>query len=114
LSDRRAEPEAALAWNLALSERWSLGATVSARRLRLLESTLLAPSVSVGCNLGARGSTFLEYGAGLAQGFRPLHSLDHGYQWLLGPTTQIDVSLGVGLSEAAPDFFVALGFSRRF
>lgn len=114
LSDRLAEPEAALSWSRDLSERWSVGATVSARRLRLVPSTLVSPSLSIQRSLGARGSTFLEYGASLGEGLRPWHSIDHGYTWLLGPDTQIDASLGVGLSAAAPDFFVGLGFSRRF
>jgi hypothetical protein len=74
----------------------------------------VSPSVSVQRSLGAHASTFLEYGAGLGQGLRPWHALDHGYSWLAGPDTQIDFSLGVGLSAATPDFFVALGFTRRF
>jgi hypothetical protein len=113
-SDRRGEPEGSVSWSRNLSERWTVGATVTAHRLRLLSTTLVSPSVSVGHSLGARGSTFLEYGTGLGQGLPPLHSLDHGYTWLAGPDTQLDVSVGVGLSAAAPDFFVALGFSRRF
>lgn len=113
-SDRRAEPEAALSCSRDLSEPWSVGATVSARRLRLVASTLVSPSLSIQRSLGARGSTFLEYGVSVGHGLPPLHSLDHGYAWLVGLDTQVDVSVGVGLSAAAPHFFVAFGFSRRF
>jgi hypothetical protein len=110
----KAEPEVAVAWSHALSERWSLGTTVSARRLRILHHTLLSPSVSLGRSLGSRVSTFVEYGANLAEGLSPLHRIDHGYAWLPNPDTQLDVSLGVGLSATVPDFFVGFGFSRRF
>lgn len=110
----RAEPEAAVAWSRGLADEWSLGATVSVRQLRILESALLSPSVALGRSLGPRLSTFIEYGANLAQGLRPLHRIDHGYAWLPAPDTQVDVSLGLGLSPAAPDFFVGFGFSRRF
>jgi len=110
----KAEPEVAVAWSRALAERWSLSATVSARRLRVLDATLLSPSVSLGRSLGRRVGTFVEYGANLAEGLGPLHRIDHGYTWLPNPYTQLDVSLGLGLSPAAPDFFVEFGFSRRF
>ena len=43
-----------------------------------------------------------------------LHEIDHGYTWLLRPNTQLDVSVGVGLSPVAPDFFVGFGVCRRF
>jgi hypothetical protein len=113
-SDRHAEPEAALSWSREMSHRWSLSATLGVRHFRPLGGTLFSPSVSVGCSLGSRVGTFVEYGAGLENGLGPVHALDHGYTWLVGPDAQVDFSLGVGLSTAAPDFFVALGFSRRF
>jgi Putative MetA-pathway of phenol degradation len=114
LTADRAEPEVALAWSRALDARWSLAATLSARRLRLLHQTLTSPSVSLGRALGERVATFVEYGANLARDTQTLHRLDHGYTWLLSPHTQLDASLGVGLSSAAPDFFVAIGYCRRF
>jgi outer membrane putative beta-barrel porin/alpha-amylase len=70
--------------------------------------------VSIEHSLGSRGSTFLEYGAYVADGRPSLHQLDHGYTWLPNPDTQLDISVGFGLSSAAPGFFVAVGFSRRF
>jgi hypothetical protein len=113
-TDERADPEVALAWGRALSGPWSLGATVSTRRLRAYATDVLSPSVSLGRTLGPRLSTFVEYGGTFASGGRPLHQVDHGYAWLPRPDTQLDVSVGVGLSSAAPDLFVAFGVSRRF
>ena len=113
-TSERVEPEVALAWSRVLSERWSLGATLGLRRLRLAHETLSSPSVSLGRSLGQRLGTFLEYGANLARGARALHKLDHGYTWVLDARTQLDASLGVALSPAAPDFFVGAGFCHRF
>ena len=110
----RVEPEIALAWSRALSERWSLGATIDVRRLRLAHETSSSPSLSLGRSLGRRLGTFLEYGANLARGARALHKLDHGYTWVLDARTQLDASLGVALSPAAPDFFLGAGFCHRF
>ena len=113
-SDERTDPEGAVAWSHGWPGDWSIGATVAVRRLGFLETTLLSPSLAVGRALGRHASTFVEYGANLADGARPLHRVDHGYAWLPNPETQLDLSLGLGLSSAAPDFFIALGFSRRF
>jgi hypothetical protein len=108
------DPEGAVAWSRELSDQWSLGATVSAHRYRLLHETLVSPSLSLGRSLGSHAATFLEYGANVASGVFPAHKLDHGYTWLLNARTQLDASLGVALSRAAPDFFVGFGFCERF
>jgi hypothetical protein len=113
LTAHRVEPEAAVAWSCGLSERWSLGATVGARRLRLAHQTTTSPSVSLGRTLSEHVATFVEYGGSFAPGFHS-HRLDHGYTWLVNAHTQLDASLGVALSRAAPDFFVGVGFCRRF
>jgi len=84
------------------------------RRLRLLHETLTSPSVSLGRALGEHVATFFEYGANVAREESALHKLDHGYTWLVHPRTQLDASLSVGLSASAPDFFVEVGFCRRF
>jgi hypothetical protein len=114
LTADRAEPEVAVSWSRALDPRWSLAATLSVRRLRLLHQTLTSPSVSLGRTLGEHVATFVEYGADRAADSPPLHKLDHGYTWLVNPHTQLDASVGVGLSSAAPDFFVEIGYCRRF
>jgi hypothetical protein len=113
-SDESTDPEGAVAWSCGLSAEWSLGATVGGRRFGFLATTSLSPSVSIGRTLGPHASTFVEYGASVAEGSRPLHRIDHGYAWLPNPDTQLDMSLGLGLSNAAPDFFLGFGFSRRF
>jgi hypothetical protein len=114
LSDGKVDPEGAVSWAHELGAGWSASATVSARRFTSVATTVLSPSVSFEHALGSRGSTFLEYGANVADGSPPFHQVDHGYTWLPNPDTQLDVSVGFGLSSAAPDFFVAVGFSRRF
>jgi hypothetical protein len=113
-SDERVDPSGTVAWSRDLSAGWSLGATVSLRRFGFSATNVLSPSVLLGCALGSRASTFVEYGASVGEGHRPLHLVDLGSAWLPNPDTQLDVSVGLGLSEAAPDFFLGLGFSRRF
>lgn len=113
-SDDKVDPEAAVSWAHELGGGWSASATVSARRFTSVATTVVSPSLSVEHTLGAHASTFLEYGGNVAEGRLPLHQVDHGFTWLPNPDTQVDVSVGFGLSSLAPDFFVAVGFSRRF
>jgi hypothetical protein len=114
LTEDRVDPEVAVVWSDALSDRWSLGAMVNVHRFRLLQETLTSPSFSIGRSLGKGVATFLEYGGDLAHGARPAHKLDHGYTWLVKGRTQLDVSIGWALSAVAPDFFVSIGVCRRF
>jgi Putative MetA-pathway of phenol degradation len=114
LSSNRLDPEVAVAWSRGLPGRWSLGATVDTRWIRLRHQTLGSPSVSLGARLGPRLSTFLEYGATVGHGNFAVHRIDHGYTWAASRHTQLDASVGVGLSASAPDFFVEAGFCHLF
>ncbi|MBW1687343.1 MAG: transporter [Deltaproteobacteria bacterium] len=42
------------------------------------------------------------------------HSIDSGVTYLLSDDVQLDLSAGVGLNRAAPDFFISVGFAWRF
>jgi len=44
---------------------------------------------------------------------RPYHQTDAGLLFLVRHNMQLDVAAGVGLSRAAPDFFITTGFSVR-
>jgi hypothetical protein len=83
-----------------------------------LELRMLAPDWLRSAGPGGAESGWADTAVGLkwhvAAGFRPLHLIDLGYAWLPHPDTQLDLSVGLGLSDAAPDFFLGLGFSRRF
>jgi len=43
----------------------------------------------------------------------PAHSADGGATYLLRPNLQLDLAAGVGLSDAAPDWFAGVGLSVR-
>ena len=59
---------------------------------------------------------FVEYYGEIKAGGEPdTHSLDGGISWRIGHRrTQLDLSGGGGLVEAAPDGFVSTGVSMRF
>ena len=72
-------------------------------------------TVALGISLGERTGAFVElYGdVSASDTGSPAHSFDGGFTWLLTDTLQLDLAGGVGLSDAASDWFVGLGVSLR-
>jgi hypothetical protein len=72
-------------------------------------------TVAAGRGLGERWGVFLEAYGDLSgsRGGPPAHALDGGFTYLVHPRLQLDVAAGVGLSDAAGDYFVGLGVSYR-
>lgn len=71
-------------------------------------------TVALGIGLRARWGAFVElYGDLPIEGGEPEHAFDGGVTYLLRPNLQLDLAAGVGLSDAASDWFVGLGVSFR-
>jgi hypothetical protein len=69
--------------------------------------------LSVTRDLGGRFSTFAEWSAEIPDRGESAQALHHGYMFAVSPDGQIDIHIGVGLTEAAPDVFVGAGFVVR-
>jgi len=66
-------------------------------------------------SLSPRWIVFLEYLAEIkARGEENEHSVNGGVSFLLRDNLQLDLSAGVGLNDAAHDFFVGAGAVWRF
>jgi hypothetical protein len=59
-------------------------------------------------------STFIELYGYLPQEGDNDHRFDAGFTYLTSNDTQVDISVGKGLSEGSPDYFLSCGFSFRF
>jgi hypothetical protein len=81
------------------------------------ESTLATAiyTLSVGIPAGERLGFFVEaFGEiGLSADGPPANSLDAGATYLLRANLQLDAAAGVGISEAAADWFAGVGVSVR-
>lgn len=75
----------------------------------------LHPALSLEASVTQRASVFVEYFSKLvpSEG-EDEHSVDSGVTYLLSDDVQLDLSAGVGLNHAAPDFFIGAGFAWRF
>jgi hypothetical protein len=72
-------------------------------------------TASLGVSLADRWGTFVEvYGDLPASDPEPAaHSFDAGITFLATPSLQLDLAGGIGLNDAAPDWFIGAGVSYR-
>ena len=74
-------------------------------------------SFATGCALTDRVGAYAEWFAFFphsADTAKPKHYFDGGFTFLVNDDFQWDVRAGVGLNDAADDYFVGTGFSIRF
>ncbi|RYY95047.1 MAG: transporter [Chitinophagaceae bacterium] len=70
-------------------------------------------TISPQWDLGSHWQLFVEEFAYFHRGQEPRHTLDGGVAFLPARELKLDLSAGVGISHAAPDYFLAAGISFR-
>jgi hypothetical protein len=110
------DPGVQLPWSQKLSENWTAAGMLSlywpaqsgARNLTG-ESTFLFDR-----QLTGPWDAFIEYAGDFPERGGTRHLLHFGTAYKLSPLQQIDFHVGVGLSRAAVDHFIGIGYSFRF
>jgi len=67
-----------------------------------------------GFNIGKKWYGYIEAFGFVSKENEPEHSLDGGIAYYITPDFKLDLSSGFGISNAAPDWYIALGWSVRF
>ncbi len=122
-SSDRFDPNLRLALAHTLSERVDLGYNLGLAfesgpgedgDVHTLSSAFY--TVALGFGLDEKWGAFVElYGDVPASASGdPAHSFDGGFTYLVRDNVQFDFAAGIGLSDAADDWFVGLGVSMRF
>jgi hypothetical protein len=75
---------------------------------------LWASPPSCGSQLTKAWDAFTEYAGDFPQAGEPRHLPHFGTAYKITPQQQLDLHLGVGLSAAAADHFVGIGYSFSF
>lgn len=97
-----------------LGGSWSLGTQISGAWSSDPGDLQLGYTAVLGLSIDDRLGTFAEVAVDpLEEGPRSV-LLHHGYAYLVRPTLQLDLHLGVGVSDSAPDALVGLGLSTRW
>jgi len=109
------DPFVQLPWSRGLSKNWTAAGMLSVywpteagRRNTTGETTFLLDR-----QLAKNWDAFAEYAGDFPQAGGPRHLLHLGTSVRVTSNQQIDLHVGVGLSAAAPDHFVGVGYSFR-
>jgi hypothetical protein len=110
------DPGLQLPWSQKVTGNWTAAGmlslywpTQSGARNLTGESTFLFDR-----QLTGPWDAFAEYAGDFSEHGGPRHLLHFGTAYKLGPLTQLDFHVGAGLSRAAVDHFVGVGYSFRF
>ncbi len=115
ISSHGYDPSVQLPWSRALSSHWTAAGMLSvyfptegASRNVTGESTFLMDR-----QLASNWDCFVEYAGDFPESGGPRHLLHFGTSWRPTPQQQLDMHFGVGLSAAAVDHFIGVGYSFR-
>jgi hypothetical protein len=116
LSSHGYDPSFQLPWSRPLSSNWTAAGMLSvyvrtenASHTVIGESTLL-----VDRQLSRNWDAFTEYAGDFSHAGGPRHLMHFGTAYKVGARQQLDAHVGVGLSAAAVDHFIGIGYSFRF
>lgn len=115
LTSERVDPQMKVPFSHPLGGPWSLNGQASLffPSVDDTRDCVFEPTLSIARDLTARSGAFLEYigeFSRLSQDYSVLHA---GYTYQPLPRLQLDVHAAVGIGDAAPDFFLGVGFVWR-
>ena len=115
ISSQGYDPSVQLPWSRTLSKNWTEAGMLSVywptqdgRRNVTGEATFLLDR-----QLTTRWDVFVEYAGDFPEQRGPRHLLHFGTAYKPTPQQQLDLHVGVGLSAAAVDHFIGVGYSFR-
>lgn len=111
------DPGLQMPWSRKLSANWTAAGQIAvywasqenATRNLTGESTFLLDR-----QLTKPMDAFIEYAGDFPQRGGPRHLLHFGAAYKIAPRQQLDLHFGIGLSSAAIDHFIGVGYSFRF
>jgi hypothetical protein len=108
-------------WNLNKDETWTLGGSTGLNAdvddITADTYSLFSQSLTLGHDWTERVGSYVEWyvlSPVSADTNRPQNYLNGGFTYLINDDMQWDIRAGVGLNEAADDFFVGSGLSVRY
>jgi outer membrane putative beta-barrel porin/alpha-amylase len=114
-SGRFYTPYVQFPWSLAVTDDWSVNGMLTVTWLvnHGEQASITEPTLVVERELGSKGDFFVEYIGDFATHDRASHIADVGGAWHVTLRQQLDFHLGFGLTPAAPDRYVGVGYSFR-
>jgi Putative MetA-pathway of phenol degradation len=116
ISSHGYDPSIQAPWSRSLSKNWTAAGMLSIAwpTIDSRHNATGQASVFFDRQLTAPWDAWVEYSGSFPQRGGATHILDFGTAWKLTPHQQLDFHCGFGLSAAAPDHFLGIGYSVRF
>jgi hypothetical protein len=109
------DPAVQLPWSRKLSTNWTAAGQLALYWPTQIQRNLTGESTFLlDRQLTKPMDVFIEYAGDFSQRGGPRHLLHFGAAYKVAPRQQIDVHYGIGLSSAAVDHFIGIGYSFRF
>jgi hypothetical protein len=96
-----------------LSDLFSLGYNLGAEWYGETPVPSYYYSVALGFEISGKAGSYIEIFGFVPETGTATHLIDGGFTFLLLPNLQLDTSGGIGLNEAATDYFISFGLSYR-
>ena len=106
-------PEFRFVMQHTLSERFSLSYNLGSEWDGLTPEPTFIYTLTTGCSITKKLGSYIEFFGFAPQKQTANHSFDGGITYLITNDFMVDLSSGVGLTELAPDYYCAFGFSFR-
>jgi hypothetical protein len=107
-------PNFRLTMQNSLSDKVALGYNLGAEWDGESNTPYWIYTFAPGFNIGEKWYAYIEAFGAFRKHEPAQNSLDGGLAYYVSNNVKFDISAGVGISEAAPDHYIALGFSFRF
>lgn len=110
------DPTAILVYGQELERGWSLGSQIGVSSISVGDDnvTVVAPTLVVGTEFRPRWGTFFELAAEIPDQGSSAVVFHTGVTWAQTTGRQWDAHVAVGLSDAAPDVQIGVGYSFAF
>lgn len=106
-------PEFRFTMQHTLSDKLSLGYNLGSEWDGFTAEPTFIYTLTTGYSINEKTGAYLEVFGFAPQKDTANHSLDGGVTYLINNNFMLDLSSGFGLTENAPDYYAALGFSFR-
>lgn len=106
-------PEFRFTMQHTLSEKFSLSYNLGSEWDGLVAEPTFIYTLTTGYAINKKLGSYLEVFGFAPQKDSANHNLDGGITYLINNNFMLDLSAGAGLTENAPDYYAALGFSFR-
>ncbi len=97
-----------------ISKKISLGYNLGMEIDDFNEKPIYIYTLTTGFEIGKKWYAYVESFGSIIQNEAPQNSLDGGFAYYVNNNFKLDISAGIGISNAAPRNYVAVGFSFRF